>query len=138
MGNVNACVSREIRLIQRENMRDSMHLHSCCKSSIMGLYAANAVARDQLPPGPVNLFIVREQSHDEFDSLDTRIRFLDGQAETVMSGRSSTHIPKFADVLSGVAKLCSTLCEGINGGLDNTVIGSSCFENLRRMLVSMR
>src|SRR6266481_44 len=103
-------VTSKIWLIQRNDVRYAVNLHGSREACIVDLDAADTITHHELPPDPVNFFIIRKQGHNEFNRLNTSVRFLNGQTEAIVTGRTRTHIPKLADVLRGITKLCSAFC----------------------------
>jgi len=70
-------ITRKIRLVQLENMSDSMNLHCGCKPGVMYLDPLYIVANDELPPHFVNLLMIGQQCHGSFNRPNTGIGFWD-------------------------------------------------------------
>jgi len=115
-------VTGEIRLVQSENMRNRVNLHRGGKPGIVDLHSANTIAHNQVPPDPIDLFIVWKQSHDALDGVDACIRFLNGQAKTIVAGWSRANVPKLTYILRRIAELDSVSYEDISSGLYQRIV----------------
>ena len=90
----NAGVSREIPVIEREQMGDSVCQHRGDEAGIVYLHARYGMGDHQTTPLPMNPLIVRQQPESALDQRGARVGFGRRQAEPVLELWASAHIPE--------------------------------------------
>ena len=122
MNRLDIRVTQKIRLIQCQDVSQSIGLHDRSKTRIMHLNAAHMMGHHEPPPYQIDFLIVGQERHRSFDSVNALVGIGDGEAIAVSLCRPGTDIPEFGDVLQRVTSFYSTPAQLIESCPDKPVL----------------
>jgi hypothetical protein len=100
----NISVSNKVPVIESQNALDAMHTHRSHKARIVNLDARDAMCHQECAPLFVNCEAVRKQTELFLEKSCPTVRVLRRKAVAIAIYRASTCVPKFPDILGGIAE----------------------------------
>jgi hypothetical protein len=101
MNRLDTGVAEKIRLVQGEDVDESIRLHDGGETGVMHLHPAHPKGSHQPAPDRINPIIVWKKRHRSFHFFDASLGFSYGEAIAVSLRRTSTNVSELGDILQG-------------------------------------
>ena len=99
MNHVDSRITGEVIGVEGDNLRDSMHLHSCYKPSVVGFLPGNSVVNDEPAPFVIEFWRVTKNGAQFFDAGCYPGGLARREAKPICVHGTSGDRPKFVNVL---------------------------------------
>lgn len=115
MDHSDAGIPREIPIVEREQLRDSLRQHRGDQPGVVHLDTRHRVRDDEPAPFRMNPFVVRQEPESAFKQRRSFVGLGRRQAETVVRYPASAHVPELDQILRSKAKALPLGREGPHG-----------------------
>jgi len=122
--NSNAAEPAKVLGIERQQIRNPVHAHSCHHASVMDLDTGDARCNNDSAPLLMCCFAVGGKREFGFDQSCAFIRLGDRESEPVPISRSSADVPEFSQVLGCVEEVRSLCPKTIRTLPDRSIFGA--------------